>query len=281
VNAALLDDQIVRQTKDLTFKDVARNYDISNIPGYGTPSPGFNQFALQAIADYKELYRENALLLKGGDPTQDGEDIRAAADRDFARVYGVSQLATGTGTFVARGELMKFPPEQAPGYAGVPPEALIENITQHVLDYHGGLEGVDPSTIRLVPINQAGLTAGDWSVKFADNKKPNPRYNIVFEKDVNGIKVLDQVPGAWMMTPQEIENSTAMRERAKARLGTQGVEFGKGLELQRARKAREQGLTAPELGTILDRAAPVPEEPVVPKPLPTGPLEQGGGMRAN
>lgn len=275
IEQAALEPRLKSQLDTIDFKTVAAipGFDTSNIPGVGTPSGSTALFQDQMVADFKLLYEQEFKSQRGGDARLNGADILARAQTAMTQIYGLSYIGTGHGIFVGQGELMKFPPEKAPGYSPIKSSLggdgynyIRENMSQHVLEFNGSMDNV--KTVRLEPINEYALTAGDWAATASKPTAPsmppghpihtpgqNPRYWIMFQReDAYGNLTWDRLPQPWMMTDAEIQQSNDYKVRELNRATAAGdaqIAAGKERTLEQKREEmrkqiQEQGLITPE-----------------------------------
>lgn len=288
IDQASLEPRLKEQLKLVDFKAVLAvpGFDTSSWLGAGTPSVANAQFMDQATADMKMIYEQEFYAQHGGDPTQGGKDILVRAQTQFEQIYGLTYIGTGHGVVVGKGELTKYPAEKTypkieSSLGGDGFNYIRENVAQHVLDTNGTLDGV--TKMGLLPINENALTAGDWAYQRTAAAKPAsgpvmvpttyPRYKIQFTKtDAYGHSVVDEVPGFWMMTDEEIHQSNDYQvqqmNRVTARARGEARAAGSRKVEQRYQETREQ----------LQNIIPEPPAPApgVPEParVPEAPVDE-------
>lgn len=194
-NETVLGPAADKAVKDLEVSDLTSEFATGYL-GFGRPGAGADTSTQnQLLAEYREAFRE--------------EFIRAGGDEDEAKAQAARLLKKTWGESTISGErqLMKYPPEKfyppvAGGYGYLRDDALE---TAKQLD-----EETSPENVFLRPdaATSADIRAG----------RP-PRYRLFYTREIEGQKVIDQVPGYWAAPEQRqaAGNQTLMDDAAALR----------------------------------------------------------------
>lgn len=190
----ILEKQAKEIIKKVNIKTIADKIDPSN--NILSADVGFNDAQKQAFAgDYAELYRINYIEANGNVDLAEARTIR-----DMSRVYGASNLAP-EGV-----EVVKFP---------------AENYYPKVLGSHDYIREQAESIVKKVDpeADEIFLQATPQTRDDINAGKP-PRYMIMYKTEVDGVPVMQMLPGNPLFRPELGETAEFEKMRAEKRYVT-------------------------------------------------------------
>lgn len=190
----ILEAQAKEIIKDIDLGDVADDIDPSI--NFFDADVGFNDAQKQAFeGDYAELYRINYIEANGN-----ADLAKARTLRDISRVYGASDLAP-EGV-----EVVKFPAENyypkvlgSYDYIREQAESIVKKVDPEA----------DEIFLQATPQTRDDISAG----------RP-PRYMIMYKTEVDGVPVMQMLPGNPLFRPELGETAEFEKMRAEKRYVT-------------------------------------------------------------